>query len=198
MERTGSKHTDLTDVELVEKALNDGSQSAYFSLYARYKVGVCAQISRIIQDPVEIEDVCMESFEKAFKQLSTYKKDSRFSTWMLTIARNTALDHKDRENARVKRIETSSLDVAEGDAIKVMDPSVSPEDEFIKSQIHEKFVNSIEGLPDLYREIARLCFIDNLGYKEISEQTEVPINTVKTRIRRAKEMLSEIMQEDEE
>lgn len=197
MEKIGLKHIDLTDVELVEKAL-EGSQSAYFSLYTRYKVGVCAQIARIIQDQVEIEDVCMESFEKAFKQLSTFKKDSRFSTWILTIARNTSLDHKDKEKTRVKRLDTSSLDATESDATKVVDPSISPEDEFIKSQLHEKFINSIEGLPELYRDISRLCFIDNLGYKEISEQTGVPINTVKTRIRRAKEMLSKIMQENEE
>lgn len=198
MERIGSKLTDLSDAQLVDKALREDSQAAYFAIYARYHVGVCAQIAKIISNRNEIEDICMETFEKAFKQLSTYKTDARFSTWILTIARNTALDHKDKENTRVKRIETSSLDEGEGDAARVVDPSISPEDEIINSQLHEKFLSGIEGLPQLYREIARLCFVDNLGYKEISEKTGVTLNTVKTRIRRAKEMLSEIMQTPEE
>lgn len=198
MEKTGLKLTDLTDAQLVERALKEDAQSAYFTLYARYHVGVCAQISRIVQDPSEIEDICMESFEKAFKQLSTYRQDARFSTWMLTIARNTALDHKDKENTRVKRFETSSIDVAEGDASKEADLSNSPEDEYIRLQLHEKVIRSIEGLPELYREIAKLCFLENLGYAEIAEQTGVPLNTIKTRIRRAKEMISESMTDDNE
>ena len=50
MERTGLKLTDLTDVQLVEKALGEGSEAAYFTLYTRYHVGVCAQVSRLVQD----------------------------------------------------------------------------------------------------------------------------------------------------
>ncbi len=198
MERIGSKLTDLNDVQLVRKALDEESQTAYFTLYTRYHPGVCAQISKIVQNRNEVEDLCMETFEKAFKQLSTYRTDAKFSTWILTIARNTALDHKDRESTRIKRIETSSIDVEAGDASRVADPSISPEEQIIRDQVHERFVRGIDGLQTLYREIARLCFVDNLGYKEISEKTGVPLNTVKTRIRRAKEMLSEIMQQSEE
>ena len=192
------KLTDLTDVQLVEKALGEGSEAAYFTLYTRYHVGVCAQVSRLVQDSAEVEDICMETFEKAFKQLATYRTDMRFSTWILTIARNSALDHVNREKTRSKRIETSSLDQDDSNASKVVDPSVSPEDEYIMSQCQVKFETSIEGLPELYREIARLCFLDNLGYKEISEKTGVPVNTVKTRVRRAKMILTDAMQEDED
>ena len=192
------KLTDLTDVQLVEKALGEGSEAAYFTLYTRYHVGVCAQVSRLVQDSAEVEDICMETFEKAFKQLATYRTDMRFSTWILTIARNSALDHVNREKTRSKRIETSSLEQDDSNASKVVDPSVSPEDEYIMSQCQEKFETSIEGLPELYREIARLCFLDNLGYKEISEKTGVPVNTVKTRVRRAKMILTDAMQEDED
>lgn len=198
MERTGLKLTDLTDVQLVEKALEENSQAAYFSIYARYHVGVCAQISKIIQNQEELEDICMETFEKAFKQLATFRRDAKFSTWILTIAKNTALDHKDKENTRIKSLETSPLDVESRVAGNVPDPSISPEDQIIKSQIHDSFLSGIEGLPELYREIARLCFIDNLGYKEIAEKTQLPINTVRTRIRRAKGILSDVMQSSEE
>ena len=203
MAKTGLKHTDrrtseLSDAELVAMALEGKSQAAYFALYTRYHAGLSSHISQFVQDREEVEDICMETFEKAFKQLATYRTDMRFSTWILTIARNSALDHVNREKTRSKRIETSSLDQDDSNASKVVDPSVSPEDEYIMSQCQEKFETSIEGLPELYREIARLCFLDNLGYKEISEKTGVPVNTVKTRVRRAKMILTDAMQEDED
>ena len=198
MERTGSRLTDLSDAQLVELALRGESQAPYFALYTRYHSGVCAHISRFVGEREEIEDICMESFEKAFKQLATYRSDMRFSTWMLTIARNTALDHRDKAKVRGKKMETTSFDVAENEAASVADDVRSPEEEIIDSQLHEKFLVAIDGLPDLYREPARLCFIDNLGYKEIAEKTGLPLGTVKTRIRRAKDQLTAIMLASEE
>lgn len=197
MERTGSKLTDLTDVQLVEMALA-GSQAAFFTLYARYRVGVCAHIARIVQDQEELEDICNETFEKAFKQISTFRTDAKFSTWILTIARNTALDHKDKENTRLKSIDSSSMGRDDSPVAAIPDGSMSPEEEIIRSQIHDKFIATVEGLPELYREIAMLCFVENMKYEDIAEKTGVPVNTVKTRIRRAKDMITEVMQNEEE
>ncbi len=197
MGKTGLKLTNLTDSQLVEKALKENSQEAFFTLYSRYRVGVRAQIAKIFQDREEIEDICNESFEKAFKQLSTFRLDARFSTWILTIARNTALDHKDKENTRIKGMGTASVS-AEKQVDTVADTDISPEERIIQSQVHDKFIATVEGLPDLYREIAVLCFVDNIGYREISERTGIPVNTVKTRIRRAKDIITEKMQADEE
>ncbi|MBQ3881552.1 MAG: RNA polymerase sigma factor, partial [Bacteroidales bacterium] len=72
-----------------------------------------------------------------------------------------------------------------------------PEEEIIESQDHENFLSCIEGLPDLYRDVAKMCFIDNLGYKEIAEKAGMPINTVKTRISRAKGIIIRMMTEME-
>ena len=198
MERTGSKLTDLTDAQLVALALEGESQAPYFALYARYHTGVRTHVARFAASREDIEDICMESFEKAFKQLGTYRPEMRFSTWMLTIARNTALDHRDKALVRGKKLETTPFEIAENEASSVADDTRSPEDQIIDTQLHEKFLVSIDGLPDLYREPARLCFIDNLGYREIAEKTGLPINTVKTRIRRAKDQLTAIMLSSDE
>lgn len=199
MDKTGSKLTDLTDAQLVEMALKGDSQAAYFTLYARYHAGIFAHISRFVQEREDVEDICIESFEKAFKQLARYKPENKFSTWMLTIARNTALDHKDKAKSRGKNVETTSIERRKDrDASDVADDASNPIDEIIDNQIHENFIKSIEGLPDLYREVAKMCFIDNFGYKEIAEQTGIPINSIKTRIRRAKGMITRSMLEMEE
>ncbi len=196
-EKTGSKHTDPEDAALVEMALKDNSQAAFFALYTRYHAGVKAHIAKYVQEPEEIEDICMESFEKAFKQLHTYNKENRFSTWIFTIARNTAFDHKSKEKIRGQKIEKTSLDDTILEQIDVPSDSISPEEEIILGQDHENLLTCIGGLPDLYREVAVLCFIDNLGYKEIAEKTGLPIGTVKTRISRGKARLEQMMLDKE-
>lgn len=198
MAKTGLKLTELTDPQLVELALKGESQAPFFTLYARYHSGIHAHVSKFVTEQEDIEDICMESFEKAFKQLATYRPENKFSTWLLTIARNTAFDHKDRSKSKGRNVETTSLSVPDLSGVDVPDEAKNPIDEIIDSQIHENFVQCIEGLPELYREIARLCFVDNLGYREISEKTGLQINSVKTRIRRAKDQLSKMMLDMEE
>lgn len=198
MGKTGSKLTDLSDSQLIEMALHNDSQAAYFTLYARYHSAVSAHIFRFVQEKEDIEDICMESFEKAFKQLSTFKIGSKFSTWILTIARNTALDHKSKVKIRSSNMNTTYLDANEKDTVDVPDDRMNPIDEIIDSQIHENLITIIEGLPDIYREVAKMCFIENFGYQEISDKMGLPINSVKTRIRRAKEIITRSMLEMEE
>ena len=198
MAKTGSKLTDLDDGALARIAVQENSQEAYGIIYSRYYAGVYGHIARYVSAPEEVQDIVMESFAKAFKQLPSYDPSKKFSTWMLTIARNTAFDHKDRDKVRSKGMETTSIENADKDVASVPDAAKSPEEEIIDTQMHEKFLASLDGLPELYREIARLCLVDNLGYKEISEKTGLPIGTVKTRIFRAKDLIARALEESEE
>ena len=174
------------------------SQAAFYTLYTRYNKGVRSHIARYVKDEQEIEDICMESFAKAFKQLSTYKEDNRFSTWLFRIARNTAFDHKSHEKARTHKSVRLTIDYSALEHVDIPSGDDSPEEEVIGTQDHESFLDCVEALPDLYRDVARYCFIDNLGYKEIAEKTELPINTVKTRIKRAKALVIKRMAEEEQ
>ena len=194
MGKTGLK---LTDDQLITAA-SGGDQSAFFALWSRYHHSVSAHISKFVQGREDIEDICMESFEKAFKQIGTFRLGSRFSTWMFTIARNTAFDHADRDRLRSGKVETTSISASEDVAGNVPDEARSPEEAIIESQMHDKLVTSIEGLPDLYRHIAEDCFISNLGYKEIARKHDIALNTVKTRIRRAKAIIQEKMLQAED
>ena len=198
MAKTGLKLTDLDDAALVGVALRENSQEAYGIIYARYYAGVYGHIARYVSDSEEIKDIVMESFAKAFSQLGSYDPSKRFSTWMLTIARNTAFDHKDKDKVRSKGMETTFLEQDEGEAVTVADGARSPEEEIIEDQKHERFLASLEGLPDLYREVAHLCLVDNLEYKEISARTGLPLGTVKTRLFRAKNLIASAMEEEEE
>ena len=196
MAKTGSKLISVNDEVLVKMAL-EGNQTAFSALHAKYERAVCAVIGKIVSDAVEVEDICIESFEKAFQKLHTFNQEMKFSTWLFAIARNNALDHKTHATNKSKVIDKNSIDMNNDKADNVADGQLSPEECIISAQDHETFLNCISGLPELYREVAEKCYVDNLGYKEISEQTGLPINTVKTRINRARAQIIRKMLEEE-
>ena len=197
METTGSKLTDLTDPELVKLALEQ-NQAAYIVPYTRYHTGVKSHISRYVLQKEDIEDICLESFQKAFSQIGTFNPDYKFSTWLYRIARNTAFDHLSRHDREKNNLPTTSIndDIAE---LKELPATMhNPEEDIINQQEYDKWLTNIEKLKDDYKVVAKMNLIDNFGYKEIADALDMPINTVKTKIRRAKAMLLKMMDYSDE
>ncbi len=197
METTGSKLTDLTDVELVKLALEQ-NQAAFIVLYTRYNAGVRNHISRYVVQKEDIEDICLESFQKAFSQIGSFNPEYKFSTWLYRIARNTAFDHLSKHDREKNNMPTTSIneDIAE---LKEL-PAImhNPEEDIINQQEYDKWLTNIEKLKDDYKIVAKMNLIDNFGYKEIADALDMPLNTVKTKIRRAKAQLLKMMDYSDE
>ena len=197
METTGSKLTNLTDTELVGLALEQ-NQAAFIVLYTRYNTGVRSHISRYVAQKEDVEDICLESFQKAFSQISSYNPEYKFSTWLYRIARNTAFDYLNKHDREKNNMPTTSIneDLAE---LKELPASMhNPEEDIINQQEYDKWLTNIEKLKDDYRTVAKMNLIDNFGYKEIADALDIPINTVKTKIRRAKAQLLKMMDYSDE
>ena len=197
METTGSKLTDLTDAELIKLALEQ-NQAAFIVLYTRYNVGVKSHISRYVSQKEDIEDICLESFQKAFSQIATYNPEFKFSTWIYRIARNTAFDYLNKHDREKSNLPTTSIheDFAE---LKELPATMhNPEEDIINQQEYDKWLTNIEKLKDDYKIVAKMNLIDNFGYKEIADALDMPLNTVKTKIRRAKALLLKMMDYSDE
>ena len=197
METTGSKLTNLSDIELVKLAV-DQNQAAFIVLYTRYNAGVRSHVSRYVSQKEDIEDICLESFQKAFSQISTYNPEYKLSTWLYRIARNTAFDHLSKHDREKNYSPTTSIneDIAE---LKELPATMhNPEEDIINQQEYDKWLNNIEKLKDDYRIVAKMNLIENFGYKEIADNLDLPINTVKTKIRRAKAQLLKMMDYSDE
>ena len=197
METTGSKLTNLTDTELVQLALEQ-NQAAFIVLYTRYNTGVRSHISRYVNQKEDVEDICLESFQKAFSQIGNYNPEFKFSTWIYRIARNTAFDYLSKHDREKNNMPTTSIseDFAE---LKELPASMhNPEEDIINQQEYDKWLTNIEKLKDDYKVVAKMNLIDNFGYKEIADALEMPINTVKTKIRRAKAQLLKMMDYSDE
>ena len=197
MEKTGSKLTDLQDNDLVKLAIEQ-NQAAFIVLYTRYNAGVKSHISRYVSQKEDIEDICLESFQKAFSQISTYNPEYKLSTWLYRIARNTAFDHLSRHDREKNYMPTTSINEDLSELKELPATMHNPEEDIINQQEYDKWLDNIEKLKDDYRTVAKMNLIDNFGYKEIADALDMPINTVKTKIRRAKAQLLKMMDYSDE
>jgi len=197
METTGSKLTDLSDLDLVHMA-KEQNQAAFIVLYTRYNAGVRNHISRYISQKEDVEDICLESFQKAFSQIDTYNPEYKFSTWLYRIARNTAFDYLSKQNREMAKMPVTSIHEELAELKELPAVMHNPEEDIIQQQEYDKWLTNIEKLKDDYRLIAKMNLIDNFGYKEIADALEMPLNTVKTKIRRAKAMLLKMMDYSDE
>ncbi len=194
MVKIGSTPTD----ELVRRAII-GDGTAFTELWDTNIDALRAYLSSSLKqlDDFYLDDICSRSFEKAFRQIGTYNPSiSRFFTWLKVIARNTALDILESENrSRLVSIEDcddkSMMD-------NIGDDTVTALETIIEDEGKEKLSSYIEGMPELYREVARRRLIEGASYKEISDELGLALNTVRTRIRRAKQMIDKMMCKEEE
>lgn len=189
--KTGSRPTD----ELIRFAIT-GDGTAFTELWDSYSGALRSYIRSWMKqlDDFYVDDICSRSFEKAFRQIGSFDPSkSQFQTWLKTIARNTALDMVEQER-RFQRKYVSLSESMEGVEVldNIGDEEVSPLDAIIRGEDQLRTERCIEGLPDLYREIARRRLVDGLQYKEIAEETGLELNTVRTRIRRAKALIDKM------
>lgn len=188
--------TEASDAQLVTTAL-EGDQSAYTLLMERHKDPLRLYVNEfivhlknsdgIIELAEEPQDIVQEAFQKAFQSLPSYNPQYKFSTWLFNIARNIAIDY-----ARKRKISIGANITPDnfhtlaniGSGIRN-----SPEDKMISSQEYRTLIEMISSLDEKYREPAILRFIKEYEYNEIAQELNLELNTVKTRIKRAKELL---------
>lgn len=186
------KYNNMTDSGLVALA-RQKDQQAYKKIYERYEEPVrncLARFFTVLGD--DIDDIVTESFQKFFTKLDSFDSSRELLPWLSTIATRTALDHLSamkREDEKKENIKKTHGDIAE----EPTDTSPSLEDELIYRQEHERLMQFIGELPLRYRDIISKYMVEELEYEEIARQTELPLNTVRTRIRRGKAKLAEMM-----
>ncbi|MFA6334042.1 MAG: sigma-70 family RNA polymerase sigma factor [Bacteroidales bacterium] len=176
------------DTELIKEAL-ENDQTACFKLVEKYRDSVSAFIQGIIPQTQDVEDICQETFDKAFRNLSLYNSQWAFSTWLFTIAQNTALDHYRKMRTNLSPV--NNVESLEGKTGAV-DLAQSPEESLITHQTFDELMKAIKSLDIKYRKVAELRYIHEFAYEEIAKELNLPLNTVKTRINRAKKLLSNI------
>lgn len=196
MAKIGSKPID----ELVRRAII-GDGTAFTALWDTNIDSLKAYLKSLLKnmDDFYIDDICSRSFEKAFRQIRSYDPGkSQFSTWLRKIAHNTAMDVVDAENRAMGEMVSIDGKGQESDLGESLEEQIdSPLDSIIRNEDEEQTNRYIDALPQLYREVARKRLIEGLQYKEIAEELGMELNTVRTRIRRAKGLIENMKDEQD-
>ena len=189
----------LEDFILIDKAIKDKDQQAFAQLMERYRKPVYHMILKMVRNVDDAEDLTIEAFAKAFKNLHRFKKDYTFSTWLFRIATNNSIDF-----IRKKRLQTMSLDSSYKDdagepvSIDVEDKNLNPQEEAIKSQKIELIQMFVTKLTAKYQRLVRLRYFQELSYDEIARELEAPLGTVKAQLHRARELLYDLVKGKED
>lgn len=181
-----------TEKEWVKRA-TEGDQIAYRALYQIHEKAVRGRVSGYFRWKADVDDVVTESFQKAFSNLPAFDTQREFRPWLLTIASRTALDHLARirrEEEKKEGIKQSSVSTPEENADLT---ETTPEEEIIQDEIHDRLMGFISELSPLYKEVMEKYMIEELEYEEIARELGLELNTVRTRIRRGKQQLAEMM-----
>jgi RNA polymerase sigma factor (sigma-70 family) len=136
----------------------------------------------------DAEDLCLQAFSKAFDKIDTYNDDFTFSTWLTSIAKNLHVDLVRKQKTRLHQ--STDVDKMSRD---VIDETLGPEDQLIRSQNLDKLLQKVRSLKPIYRDVIQLRFFQELSHKEIAVQLGLSLSNVKVRLLRAKKLLAEII-----
>jgi RNA polymerase sigma-70 factor (ECF subfamily) len=189
----------LRDYKLVQQAMKTGDQNAYAELLNNYRDSLYFMLLKMTNNPVDADDLTIEAFGKAFKNLHQYTPDFAFSTWLFKIASNNCIDF-----IRKKKKNTFSIDKpfenSEGDDLSNNLPSqaLSPEEELIKDQKIKLMREVVEKLKPHYRKLIELRYFKEYSYEEIAQELDLPLGTVKAQLFRSREFLFNILKNSQE
>ena len=173
----------MEDSELVQQVIN-GNNHAFRFLVSKHQRLVLHVVGRIVQQQDQVEDVCQEVFIKVFKMLKSFRGESKLSTWIATIAYNTAITHLRRQKRR------SELSYHEDPRLLAVEKDTGPDQKMLEKEEARKYlVKLIETLPVHYRTVLTLYHLEEFSYKEIVEITGMPEGTIKSYLNRARALL---------
>ncbi len=182
-----------SDALLVERTVA-GDQKAFELLVIKYQRRIQRLIGRMVRDVDLVEDIAQETFIRAYRALAQFRGEALFYTWLYRIAVNSAkkalMDLK--RNPTVSENSFKSEDDDETSPLEnELTSTETPEAVLAGKEIAEMVNAAMEALPEELRQAITLREIEGLSYEEISEAMSCPIGTVRSRIFRAREAISE-------
>jgi len=156
----------MSEIELLERAKRNDHE-ALEKIFVENKTQIFSMIHNMVGDRMIAEDLTMETFEKAFKNINNFVPNYKIETWISKIGKNHAIDYLRRQSKR-----PTCRDII----IDITD-NTNPEKDFISKEqviIIEKIVNDLKGI---YKEIL-MMWLDEKSYKEISTTLNIPMGTL--------------------
>lgn len=179
------------DAALVKRA-QAGEKRAFELLVAKYQRRILRLLGRILHNQSDVEDIAQETFLKAYRALPKFRNESAFYTWLYRIAVNTARNHISSKHNQV--FVSDQIESKDGETFSLLDnltDGETPETHMHNREIIEALQAALDELPEQLRQAIVLRELEGLSYEEISTAMDCPVGTVRSRIFRAREAISE-------
>ncbi|MDB5024246.1 MAG: polymerase subunit sigma [Mucilaginibacter sp.] len=175
----------LSDIELIEQTLV-GHQAAYADLIKRHQRFVFTLAMRFSKNREDAEEIAQDCFIKAYRSLSSFQRQSKFSTWLYSIVYTTAMTF-----LRKKRVDTDSID-DENTYIQLENRSSGFDANSVENKSRSYYLNQAiaQLLPD-DAAIITLFYMGEQSLEEIGRALGIEANTVKVKLFRARQRLKE-------
>ena len=172
----------VSDALYIERTLN-GDDEAFRSLVEKYQDLVFSVVLRIVRNRNDAEEVAQDSFVKAYQKLSTYNGGSKFSTWLYSIAFNTAISR-----TRKKQMETQEIEDI-GDTLEI----ATSNQEQLNSLSHDeqkKYLDeALSNMSEQDASVLSLYYLEEQSVEEVSEITGLSRSNVKVKLHRSRQRL---------
>jgi len=179
------------DLLLVEEA-KKGNEKAFASLMNRYRDSIYYMLLKMVNNPYDAEDLTIEAFGKAFRNIESYTPRYAFSTWLFKIATNNCVDF-----IRKKQLAPTPLDHLQDSmdnvTVNIQSDLPDPEESLINHQKIAALKDIVSQLKPRYKALIELRYYKEYSYEEISSELKLPIGTVKAQLYRAKTLLYNIL-----
>ncbi len=179
------------DLLLVNEARH-GNEKAFASLMNRYWDSIYYLLLKMVNNSSDAEDLTIEAFGKAFRNLDSYTPKFAFSTWLFKIATNNCVDFIRKKQASPTPLDNlqDNLDIV---MVNIQSDQPDPEEMLINHQKIAALKDIVNQLKPRYRSLIELRYYNEYSYAEISAKLKLPIGTVKAQLNRAKSLLYNIL-----
>jgi len=186
---TGSRVSLADDAILVER-FRAGDGKAFELLVARHTRYAGAVALSVVGEYHAALDVVQESFIKALDGIWSLENPQRFKSWLRNVVRTTSLDYLRRRKV-VGRSGERLPGQGESDSQPLPSEGLGPDDALEQDELRELIRQEVLALPETQREVVYLKYLEGLSYEEISHTTGLTINTIESRLFRARGRLRE-------
>jgi RNA polymerase sigma-70 factor (ECF subfamily) len=199
MSSSADRGEPVSDEELLRRYLG-GEAEAFRPLIQRYEKPIYNFILRSVRRPDRAEEILQDTFLKVVQRAHDFKGQSKFSTWLFTIARNLCIDHSRKMVFRRHRSLDARTDAGEGPTLldRTANRDAAVDRRAMAADLQARIAEAVEDLPEEQREVFLLRQVEGMPFKEIAEVVGVPENTVKSRMRYALERLQRALSQYEE
>jgi RNA polymerase sigma-70 factor (ECF subfamily) len=186
------------DHELIKRALEKSDQQAYAQLVDYYRDSLYFMMLKMTNNQHDADDLTIEAFGKAFKNLKQYTPDYAFSTWLFKIATNNCIDFMRKKKKGDVTLKTDDDNTLASISQQIPSGTPDPEESFIKDQKIDLMRDVVQRLKPHYRKLIELRYFKEYSYEEIVEELDLPLGTVKAQLFRAREFLFNVLKNSKE